>query len=301
LFIVMEKYTNRILTGAVLFIAAFLFTYFSSVVSTLVILVLSFLTIYEFKALSNKMGIYPVVNWIYFFSAMFILLPLLTSKNHTTNTVYVFQLSIMLSAYIVIFSRILLKTAVTKFEDITASLWAIFHLGLLPSFFVWLRILENGFDYFFTIVIAISASDVGCLIFGKLFGKQKLAPQISPGKTVAGSIGGIFCGSLAFWASTKMFSFELRPDLWILNNGLIKSLISVCGQEVFFLVLVLVLGALLAIVAQIGDLLVSVLKRAAGVKDSGTILLSHGGVLDRVDSHFFAAWLAFYIFYYFLI
>ena len=65
--------------------------------------------------------------------------------------------------------------------------------------------------------------------------------------------------------------------------------------------LVLVLGALLAIVAQIGDLLVSVLKRAAGVKDTGTIFHSHGGVLDRVDSHFFAAWLAFFIFFYFQI
>jgi phosphatidate cytidylyltransferase len=295
-----NQYLNRVITGAVLFVAAFLLTYFSSLVTTLLVLVLSFLTIYEFKSLSNKMGIYPVANWIYFFSATFILLPLLVPKNHPVSTVYVCQLSIILSAYIVIFSRILLNTAVTKFEDITASLWATFHLGLLPSFFVWLRILDSGFAYFFTIVMAISANDVGCLLFGKLFGKTKLAPQISPGKTVAGSIGGIFCGALAFLGSAQIFNFELREDLWFLKTDLIKSVFSILGPDLFFIILVLVLGILLAIVAQIGDLLVSVLKRAAGVKDSSKILLSHGGVLDRVDSHFFAAWLAFFIFSYFL-
>ena len=297
----MNQYLNRVITGAVLFIAAFLLTYFSSIMTTFLVLILSFLTIYEFKSLSNKMGIYPVANWIYFFSAAFILLPLLVPEDHAVSTVYVFQLSIVLSAYIVIFSSILLNTAVTKFEDITASLWATFHLGLLPSFFVWLRVLEHGFAYFFTIVMAISANDVGCLLFGKLFGNRQLAPQISPGKTVAGSLGGIFCGALAFWGSAKIYAFELRPDLWILKLDFIESAISSLGHDFFFTALVLVLGILLAIVAQIGDLLVSVLKRAAGVKDSSKILLSHGGVLDRVDSHFFAAWLAFFIFSYFLI
>ena len=297
----MQQYINRVITGAVLFITAFLLTYFSSLVTTLLMLILSFLTIFEFKSLSNKMGIYPVANWIYFFSAAFILLPLVAPSDHPISTVYVFQLGIMLSAYIVIFSRILLHTAVTKFEDITASLWAVLHLGLLPSFYVWLRIAEHGFAYFFTIVITISANDVGCLLFGKLFGTQKLAPQISPGKTVAGSIGGILCGTLAFWACTKIFHLKLRPELWLLELHPVKNFIASFGSEQFFLMIVLILGALLAIVAQIGDLLVSVLKRAAGVKDSGKLLLSHGGVLDRVDSHFFAAWLAFSIFAYFLV
>lgn len=296
----MQQYLNRVIIGAVLFIAAFLLSYFSSTLTTLVILVLSFLTIYEFKSLANKMGIYPVVNWIYFFSAIFILLPLVLQKTFSVNMVYTFQLSIFLAAYIVIFSRILLDTAVTKFEDITASLWAVLHLGLLPSFYVWLRVLDHGFAYFFTIVIAISANDVGSLLFGKLFGKQKLAPQISPGKTVAGSIGGIACGSIAFVQSAKIFNFSLKDDIWFLNFDYMKVFLLDKDPDLIFLVILLVLGILLAIVAQIGDLLVSVLKRAAGVKDSGKILLSHGGILDRVDSHFFASWLAFIIFSYFL-
>ncbi len=297
----MQEYINRVIIGLVLFGLAFLVSYFNAEIYTLVVLALTFLTIHEFKLLSEKMGIYITANWIYFFSAAFILLPLLGAKEHDANSVYVFQVCILLSAYVVIFSKILSQTTTTKFEDITTSLWAVLHLGLLPSFYVWLRILDNGFAYVFTIIITISASDVGALLFGKLFGKHKLAPQISPGKTVAGSIGGLVCGTLAFWGSIKIFHFQLRPDLWIYDLKPMQNFISNLGLDTSFVLIVLLLGLLLSIVSQIGDLLVSVLKRAAGVKDTGTLLFSHGGVLDRLDSHFFAAWLAFFIFSYFLV
>ena len=296
----MNQYLNRVLIGLVLFAFAFAFSYFNAIIYSLVVLTLSLLTVFEFKALMNKMGIYPVYNLISFFNTIFILLPLLLHNHYQASSIYVFQVCILISAYVVIFSRILLKTTTIKFEDIAVSLWAVLHLGLLPSFYVWLRIMDHGFAYVFTIIISISANDVGCLLFGKLFGKEKLAPEISPSKTVAGSIGGLICGSLAFLGSIKIFHLELIDKLWIYDLALIENLINNFGQESFTLVLVIALGLLISVVAQIGDLLVSVLKRAAGVKDTGTLLSSHGGVLDRVDSHFFAAWFAFFVFSFFL-
>jgi phosphatidate cytidylyltransferase len=104
---------------------------------------------------------------------------------------------------------------------------------------------------------------------GRAIGKHKLIPKVSPGKTVEGAIAGVV-GGVAVSVAVGMaliqpaFSLQASPLLWALA------------------------GALIAAVAQIGDLFESLLKREAGVKDSGTLLPGHGGVLDRFDALFFA-------------
>ena len=111
--------------------------------------------------------------------------------------------------------------------------------------------------------------DSGAYFAGYRFGKTKLIPAVSPGKTVAGSVGGFvasgFAGGVLAW--------------------LLLSQIPVYGLSAVEGVLV---GVILAGVGQVADLAESVLKREAGVKDSGTLLPGHGGVLDRFDSIFFA-------------
>lgn len=295
-----QNYLTRIVIGLALLAFAFFCNYAGASLWSILILLVCLLAFQEFKNLCNRMGVYPLANWINFFITLFILMPLLVARRYSPELVYTYQLCVIVAAYVVIFPRILLKDTFTKFDDVTSSLWAVFHLGLLPSFFTWIRIMDHGFYLILIIILAAAANDTGSLLVGKLFGRTKLAPHISPGKTVEGSIGGIVCASMAFWGFCNLWGLKLNPNFW--NNKIVflsENLMNF-SPELFAIWVFIILGALYAIVGQIGDLLVSALKRAAGVKDSGHLLLSHGGVLDRLDSHFFAVWFAFFTFAYLL-
>lgn len=119
------------------------------------------------------------------------------------------------------------------------------------------------------------ASDTGAYFAGRAFGKRKLIPNVSPGKTVAGAIGGLLLSMVVCWAYTR----------WVLLP--IASLGMTIPAALAF-------GAVVSVAAQLGDLAESLLKRDVGVKDSSHIIPGHGGVLDRFDSLFFVlpvAWL----------
>lgn len=127
-----------------------------------------------------------------------------------------------------------------------------------------LRYLPMGFYYFGLVFIAAWISDVFAYFTGVLFGKHKLIPEISPKKTVEGSLGGIV------FAAAFMVLY-----------GLILSLVADVTPN--YLVLSLG-GVFLAVVGQIGDLLASLVKREHGVKDYGRLMPGHGGIMDRFDS-----------------
>lgn len=112
------------------------------------------------------------------------------------------------------------------------------------------------------------ATDVGAYAFGRLFGKRKLIPSVSPGKTVAGAVGGL---ALTVVIAALYVAFLLHPY---------AQLSLTPAATVLF-------GVLISIVAQMGDLAESLLKRDAGVKDSSTLIPGHGGILDRFDSMLF--------------
>jgi len=122
----------------------------------------------------------------------------------------------------------------------------------------------KGKMWIFFLLVIVFACDTGAFYAGRTFGKHKFHPQVSPGKTWEGSVGGLLAGLLAayIWSRfSNLFVFDLR--IFILTSGL-----TICGQ--------------------IGDLVESMVKRNHGVKDSGGILPGHGGILDRIDAHLFA-------------
>lgn len=129
---------------------------------------------------------------------------------------------------------------------------------LVPLFVALISLYRSGAAYLLFVLLIVWAADVGAYFAGKQFGKVKLAPHISPGKTWEGVFGGLFAVSL----------LSIAAAVWFEVNLLV--LLPFC------------LGV--ACLSVVGDLTVSIFKRNAGVKDSGTLFPGHGGVLDRVDS-----------------
>ena len=119
-------------------------------------------------------------------------------------------------------------------------------------------------------LIATWASDIGAFFVGRAIGKHKLAPAVSPGKTIEGAIGGLAGSVIVAWL---LGEFLLRP---VAQLGFRWPPMGV-----------IVFGVSVSVAAQIGDLAESLIKREAGVKDSSRILPGHGGILDRLDSLFF--------------
>lgn len=164
--------------------------------------------------------------------------------------------------------------------NLSATFSGILYIPVLLGTAIDLR----QFDYFmdtnltFAIVIAVWTCDSFAFIFGTMFGKKKILPEISPKKSWLGSISGLVGSFIVFY----IFHFnELLGDIFNFQDCVILSIIT-------------------GVFGQLGDFTESMLKRDAGVKDSGTLLAGHGGVLDRFDSLIFAMPLT-YLYVHFLI
>lgn len=161
------------------------------------------------------------------------------------------------------------KTVPTISEILFKQLAGSLYIPLLLAHLVMIRTGDHGVAWIFFVVSVIFAGDIGAFYAGTYLGRNKLCPSVSPKKTIEGALGGIAANLLV---GGLFFLFVLPPLPW--------------G---FGLVALVAMGA----AGQVGDLFESVLKRAAGVKDSGAILPGHGGILDRIDALLFAAPLAY--------
>jgi phosphatidate cytidylyltransferase len=162
------------------------------------------------------------------------------------------------------------EPAALLFPALLHSLFGMILIGWGLSHLILLRGLEAGGQYILLLCVIIWAGDATAMYVGKGLGRHKMAPSISPGKTWEGAASGVLSCLLVAALGTHFLALPLSLH-----------------QSLLF-------GLIISSAAQTSDLGESLLKRYVGVKDSGTLIPGHGGILDRIDSLFLAAPLAFY-------
>ncbi len=193
--------------------------------------------------------------------------------SYMANFVNIFR--VFICAYIVILLIYMVAAhKKTSFSDVSGSLFATLYVTLLFSYLILIRKDINGKFLIWTPFIIAWLSDTLAYTFGRLFGKHKLIPEVSPKKTVEGAIGGIFGGVvfMVVYGLICMFAFQ-RPVNWLS---------------------IVLTGGIGAILSQLGDLAASWIKREKNIMDYGSILPGHGGVMDRFDSVLFVAPFVYY-------
>lgn len=232
------------------------------------------LSLYVMIFLLSIIGIYELLNaykvkdtGLYIIAALmtlsYYLLLRFNLRSYFSLAIVTF-LIVLLIYYVMYFQKI-------KFEEITITFISFFYITYLISHILLIR--ENneyGFVLVWLVFIIAFGSDTFAYFSGKLLGKHKLAKNLSPNKTIEGSIGGII-GAIIL---TLTYGYFMKfPDLILLG----------------------ILGGVGSIVSQFGDLTASAIKRQTGIKDFGKLLPGHGGILDRFDSNFFTAPFVYYI------
>ena len=159
--------------------------------------------------------------------------------------------------------------------DAAYSVFGLLYIGVPLTTLPLLSEQENGPSLLIFLFFVVWAGDIAALYVGRAWGRRKLAPAISPGKTWEGAVASV-AGSVL----VALLLLELAEALSRGNFGKLSSLMSYPGSMAGWLGL----AVLLNVAAQVGDLVESAIKRGAGVKDSGAILPGHGGVLDRIDA-----------------
>ncbi len=251
---------QRVITGVIAGIVFILLIFIGNLPFTLAIMALATIALYELLKMKN-INIGSLTGIVSFLLLWSILMPNTWIEYGFSS--YISRLELF-AAFIML---LLALTVITKnqitFEHVGFIIISSLYVGLGFHFIIETRALEQGLVIFFFILLSIWSTDTGAYFTGRALGKRKLWPEISPKKTIEGSIGGIICALVV---------------------GLVYSYFVPVTESMATIVTMVIV---ISIVGQLGDLVESALKRHYGVKDSGTILPGHGGILDRFDSLIF--------------
>ena len=270
---------KRVITGWTFLIITFAAVYFGGWVLGIFLTALMCFGMRELLSMMHSKDLKPSVVTSYLGCILFFILAHLNQMKFFALVAII----LIISAFLAILKR----GQNARIKDIGATLLCVLYGGLLPSHFLFLRNMDTptvdlfGYDlnqalgFVILMVVCITATDVAAYCIGCKFGKHKLWEAVSPKKTIEGSLAGAL--SALFFA--LLVGYFIGITWW-------QSLL---------------VGALITISAQLGDLVESMMKRDAGAKDASDILPGHGGFLDRADSYIFTVAVTYYFFYYFVV
>ena len=267
----LNKNATRMLTGFIMGTIVMLCIINNGLPLLALLIFMLFVGSREYVKILNHKGFYPSLKVIYLTE---IILTSVVYFNRVDLVALTLTICAMCSLMWVLFVG-----RQPYIANVATTLFGMVYCGWFPLHLIFLRNLsceryDSGLGFVVMMFTAILMTDVGCYYVGSKWGKHKLAPVVSPNKTIEGSIGGIIFALLGALVIGYFINLE-----WYIA---------------------LIAGLLCTVFAQIGDLSESLIKRDAGVKDSGDSLPGHGGFLDRTDSFVFAIPIMYYFCYYFV-
>lgn len=253
--------------------------------------VVALLTIHEFLKLTESYGVQPLRWPTYLFVGVFFLLLALNTgsdKPLLSTAIFVYALGFAAAIGPFLFLTIGMRREQMSsgYPAAAASVFAFTYVALPMGMLVQLRQQWAGAFYLLYLLLVVWAGDIFAYFVGKSIGRHLMAPHISPKKTWEGAAASLASSVAVGWV---LFNYALPLSSAMLRVGLIERRDGLFGLERPAMLPVILLTIALNFAAQLGDLVESLLKRGAGVKDSGAILPGHGGMLDRIDALLFAA------------
>jgi len=253
--------------------------------------IVALLTIHEFLKLTQFYGVQPLWILTYIFAGIFFLLLTLNFGNEkpllsTAVFVYCLGFAAAIAPFIFLTRAMRNEDLSSAYPAAAASVFAFTYIALPMGMLVQLRQQWAGAFYLLYLLLVVWAGDIFAYFVGKSMGRHLMAPRISPKKTWEGAAASLVASVVVGWL---LFHYALPLSSWLLRAGLIERRDGIFGLEQPSMGPIIVLTIVLNIAAQLGDLVESLIKRGAGVKDSGAILPGHGGMLDRIDALLFAA------------
>jgi phosphatidate cytidylyltransferase len=283
---------KRVLT-AVILIPLVLIAIFKAHVLLLAAIVaaVSLLGVREFLDMARHANVEPFYLPTYIYTALiFLAVGLgLSGEKPLVGTVFTsttLTVAAVFAPFVFLALGMRRETLATAMPASAASVFAVAYVALPLALLVHLRELWAGAFLLLYALIVVWTGDIAAYYTGRLLGRHKLAPRISPGKTWEGTAGS-FIGAIAVGTVILQHAFAISSSL--MHAGLIDRQQGYFALQPPSILTSILLSACLNVAAQLGDLVESLIKRGVGVKDSGSLLPGHGGILDRIDALLFAA------------
>lgn len=254
-------FTTRLISGIILVILAVLVVGSGGMLLFAVTALISLIGLFELyrvmKIEKNPLG------WIGYLTTLSYYGLLWFDREEYVTLMAIAALMLLMTMYVFTFPKY-------KTEEITVAFFGVFYVAVMLSYLYQVREMPDGVYLVWLIFLSSWGCDTCAYCVGMLLGKHRLAPVLSPKKSIEGAVGGIVGAALLGW----IYALVIGPHMQVVGNPRVACALA-C--------------AIAAVISQVGDLAASAIKRNHDVKDYGHLIPGHGGILDRFDSMIFTA------------